>query len=240
MCIFTQQLYALLQKHNRDLDSLYAVVVPGSLNQKQPLAPEKIKRMKKIIEEEDYSKSTTLNPAEIEAVRLKFAFTDREIERLRSALAGEFIFRYLLDRTSEVDRALRAGKYVFRLLYDVKPQDAPAIAKRIVLDLRPIPALEEQIERTHEEEQIEHARKMEADLAPTIELYEEALLCLDAAQTTKNQSLRRGYRAMALSLLKDADELITYPSEIVDGSNEQAEWKQLIMRALGEMEGDDI
>lgn len=226
MCIFTQQLYALLQDRNKNLDSLYAVIVPGSLNPKQPLAPEKIKRMKKIVEEQDYSKSTTLNPAEIEAVRAKFRLTARELDRLRSALAGEFVFRYLFDRTGEIERALRAGNYVFDLLFQVKPENVLVARKQLLAELRPADETEEQ--------SLDLSQKMEADLAPTIELYEKALLCLEAAQTTNNPFIREGYRAMAHSLLTNAYELITYPSELVDGSPEQTTWQELITLALVE------
>jgi len=226
MCIFTQQLYLILQKHKKDLNHLHGVYLPGREKaEKRQLPGVKIERMQKIIREKDYSQSTTLNPNEIEAVGARFAFTEREMERLRSALAGEFIFRYLLDRTGDIARALRAGNYMFHLLFDVQAGAFPKVRQALLTDIRPIDPSDKQIALE---------LKKEADLAPCIELYEEAMLCLEAAERTKNQFIRDGYKAMALSLLTNADELITYPSDLLDGSAEQAAWKELVTLGLDE------
>src|SRR4051794_25768454 len=110
MCIFARHLSYVLQQRGKELGSLYSVLVPSSVPGRPTVSvhPETIKRLKKAAAG-DCSKSVTLNASELETVQRKYAFTAEEIRRLRSALAGEFVFRYLLDRTGDDARALRAG-----------------------------------------------------------------------------------------------------------------------------------
>ncbi|MFL5592413.1 MAG: hypothetical protein ACJ8DI_32855 [Ktedonobacteraceae bacterium] len=228
MCIFANQLRYVLHQHKKDLGSLYSVPVPYGAPGRPYVSvhPEKIERMKRGAEG-DCSKSATINPSELEAVQKKFGFTAEEIRRLRSALAGEFVFRYLLDRTGESERALRAGEYVFHLLFDADESTFGDLRTLALDDIRAAGDLPE--------EESDFEQKIQEDLEPTIELYGEALLCLDAARMARNPLIQQGYLAMATSLLTNAEELIAYPSAIVQGSPQQVAWQQLIADALEEV-----
>ncbi len=230
MCIFARQLHHVLHQRGKDLGSLYNVLVPSSVPGRVtvPVHPMTIKRLK-VANDGDCSKSTTLNPSELEAVQQKYALTSEEIRRLRSALAGEFVFRYLLDRTADSTRARRAGEYVFHLLFDADESNFTALRTLAQDDIR--------VDGDDPEEHIQDAereQKIQEDLEPAIELYEEALLCLDAARMIRNPLIQQGYVAMATSLLTNAQELIAYPSAIVEGSPQQIIWQQLIATALEE------
>jgi hypothetical protein len=227
MCIFAKQLRYVLHQHKKDLGSLYTVSVlsdtPGRLD--VPVHPEQIKRLKKAADG-DCRISVALNPYELEAVQQKYAFTPEEIRRLRSALAGEFVFRYLLDRIGDSTRAQRAGEYVFHLLFDANESSFSNLRDLALDDIRAAGDLPE------EDSDVE--QKIQDDLEPAIELYEEALLCLDAARMASNPLIQQGYSAMAISLLSSAEELVAYPSGIVQGTSQQAAWQQLIAEALEE------
>jgi len=177
----------------------------------------------------DCGRSVTLNTAELEAVQQKYALAAEEIRRLRSALAGEFVFRYLLDRIRDSTTALRAGECVFHLLFDADESSFTELRALAQDDIRNTGDVPEEPAEDAEREQ-----KIQEDLEPAIELYEEALLCLDAAHMARNPLIQQGYVAMATSLLTNAQELIAYPSAIVQGSPEQVVWQQLIVGALEE------
>jgi hypothetical protein len=228
LCIFAQQLQLILQKRQKHLGSLYSVVVPDQPDQLSPrIHPTKIVRLRKALAG-DHRKSTTLNPVEIEAIQQTYNFTEREVAWLRAALAGEFVFRYILDRIGEASRALVAGDAVFHLLFDEHDEDVQTRRQLILDNVR---ARDEPLE---EESTLE--QKMNADLEPIIELYEEGLLCMEAAQMASNPFIRQGYEAMALSLLTNAQEQVTYPSDLVQGTAEQAAWQALIAHALAEVQ----
>ena len=230
MCIFALQLQEILKKRDKHIGSLYSVIIPAQPPQrpdKKEVSPLKVKRLKNAIKGNN-NYSTTLSPIELEAVQKKFSFTDREIIQMRAALAGEFVFSYLLDRVEPLEKALVAGDAVFHLLFDEKDENMRARSQSIIDIVR------NRDEQPEAETQSTLEKKMSADLEPIIELYDEALLCLEAAQMARNPLIQQGYTTMALSLLTNAKQHADYPSELIQGTSELAEWQELIALALAE------
>lgn len=223
MCIFARQLRIVLHQHNRHLGSLYTVRMGDRL-----IHPKQIERLKRAADG-DCSKSVTLNPQEIEAIERTFALTTDDIRRLRAALIAEALYRLVLGRIAP-DKALELSELLFGALF--KLDDAAMAEWRAVTldEVRSHPALPE--EKPAVPALIE--QQIEEGLEPAIGAYEEGILWLNAAHDAIDDMRRRGFALLAASLLNDAKELIDYPLNIVEGTPQQADWREVVAVALND------
>lgn len=220
MSIFARQLRYVLLKHGKDLKSLYGVRIEEYDYYSQPISAEKIKRLKAAAQG-DVAYSTTLNRYELEAVQKAFSFTSDEMTRLRAALAAESLWRFLLDRIDSA-KALVVGDALFHLLFDADDRIFYVLRGQMVNNIRG-DELDEAEDVPVEQE------ALPADGEMAIEAYENAIVWLEAARVARNDVMRRGYLAMAASLLQSAQELL---AKFTDKTIQLEEWQHSVAQAL--------
>lgn len=225
MCIFAKQLSVVLAQRGKDLGSLYAIHWADN----RKIHPNQILRLKQAADG-DCSISVALNPEELDAVIQAFKLGNDEVRRLRAALTAESFYRFFIDRVGG-DQMLELAEQLLHVMLSGDAREFGNWKDVIFEDVRPIP--DEAVEPLSDREaQIAH------DMEPAIELYEEAQLWLATARSAKSDSRRVAYTQLALTLLGEAQELLRYPTGVVENTRECAEWHDIISAAIGIAQAD--
>jgi hypothetical protein len=233
MSIFAEQLQYVLKQHRKTFAQLHNIFVEYDGYTVRCISEGQIHRLKQAVKQTASGRpghTVTLNRYELEAVQEAFSFTSEEINRLRAALAAEFILRFLSLRI-EWETAVMVGEALFRLLFDEDDSAFMMLRNRMVNNIRGDDR-EESIPEQWD------SINTPAELEPAIEAYENALLWLDTARIAQNPILRQGYLAMIDCLLTSAQELLDNPPGAVSATSQREEWRQAI--ALARLEANKV
>lgn len=219
MCIFARQLYAVLDRRGKDIGSLYAIYAMG----KRQIHPQQILRLRQAAAG-DCSISVALNPDELDAVIDYFKLDADEVRQLRAALTAESFYRFFLDRV-DGNQLLTLAEQFFQVLLSGDTGDIGNWMSKTFEGVRG--ASEDMPDALPDRE-----ARVAQDLEPVIGLYEEAHLWLTTARSAKSDSRRVAYTQLALTLLREAQDLLRYPSGIVINTPEQSDWQEIISSAI--------
>jgi hypothetical protein len=223
MCIFARQLGNVLQRYRLSFNDLYGVKV-DNINGR--IHPQQITRLKQAAAG-DCSIGVALNPEEIDAITQVFSLDAEDVHELRSALAAESFYRFALNRIEKtVAKNIAEGT-----LHTLLSGDAKALAawRDSFLDDFRFDS-EELLEPLTDQEQ-----SIQEDLAPAVDLFDEAQLWLFQASSVENESRCLAYLHAAETLLIGAADLLR------DLTSEQQapayhEWVDIITNALADVQ----
>lgn len=220
MCIFAKQLGNVLHRRRLSLNDLFGVKV-NNINGR--IHPQQITRLKQAAEG-DCSISVALNPEEIDAITEAFSLDGDDIHELRSALAAESLYRFALNRL-ENTVAMDIAEGTLQILLSGDASALVAWRDNLLDDFRLGPdELPEPLS--------DRDRQIQQDLAPAVDLYEEAQLWLFQARSVENESRRLAYLHAAETLLSEAMDLLRYPTGGLEQAPAYREWVDIITDTL--------
>lgn len=247
MNIFARELVLILGAHDKELSNLFRLPVQRSyVGDPETIPPSKVTRLKRSLSEDI---TATLNADELDALQdwVPLDEDGEEMRRLRAALVAEAV-RFLLAGRVSQQQATALGEVTLALLLGTDERQFATLRDQLLDSVRGVrggvhgggsverAALRGVLDdRAGNEGQVDAAPtddEVERALDPAMEAYEQGTLWLEVARDTTDRGARRGYVALAESLLTRARELAEKAPNVAQGTPQQTDLLASLAAAL--------